>query len=211
RGTVGDGPAGAADVDFYALTLTAPSHGNLRVSGDGSTASLKSILTLYGSDPTTALKVRVVTQDDGSTHGGDAALDQDLGAGTWYVAVSGAGNRSFNPFLASSGYDRDTRPYTLTPNATSLGLTASGRPARLGRPAPPRRRPGVGCRRVRLSPGSASRLQSSARQWDVRGRIDRAAHLQCRRHIRRSGRHPGRARLGEVRPRHQRIAAHPRK
>src|SRR5262245_10274958 len=108
QAVVGDSPAGAADVDFYALNLAAPSQVNFRVSGDGGSAPLKSILTLYGPDPTVALKYRLVAQDDGSTHGGDATLERDLGAGTWYVAVSGAGNRSFHPLLAGSGYDGDT-------------------------------------------------------------------------------------------------------
>src|SRR5205823_6600128 len=105
--------------------------------GDGGSASLQSVLTLYGSDPTAALKYRVVSQDNGSSHGGNAALNLELGAGTWYVAVSGAGNRYFEPFLAHSGYDGDTGPYTLTATATSLGLTASDGPVfLLADPAP---------------------------------------------------------------------------
>jgi hypothetical protein len=131
QAAVGDSPAGAADVDFYSLTLAQTSHVTLNVHGDGSAASLQSILTLYGADPTATLKYRVAAQDDGSTHGGDAVLDLELGAGTWYVAVSGAGNRYFEPFLAHSGYDGDTGPYTLTASATSLGLTGSDGPVLL--------------------------------------------------------------------------------
>src|SRR5262249_42724871 len=52
---VGDSPAGAADVDFYSLTLGGASHVRLQVRGDGSNTSLQSVLTLYGPDPTTAL------------------------------------------------------------------------------------------------------------------------------------------------------------
>src|SRR5262245_52252449 len=134
---VGDSPAGAADVDFYSFTLSESSHVNLTVHGDGSASSVTGILSLYGADPTSTTHFRVVAQDDGAAHGGEAGLERNLGAGTWYVAISGTGNRYFHPFLADSGYEGDTGTYTLTVAATGLGLTTADGPVLLSStPAP---------------------------------------------------------------------------
>src|SRR5262249_10205191 len=110
-GTIGDGAAGAADVDWYRFTLAQPAHVvgttlDRQVSG-----ALVGILSLYNSDPDylsdafNPLGHRLLAQDDGSAHGGDARIEQLLAAGTYYVAVSGAGNRYFHPFLSGSGYE----------------------------------------------------------------------------------------------------------
>src|SRR5437016_3063473 len=52
-----------------------------------------------------------------------------LAAGSYYLAVSGAGNSLFNPFLADSGYYGQTGSYQLQLAAADLGLGPADGPA----------------------------------------------------------------------------------
>ncbi len=124
-GQVGDGVFGAADVDWYIFRLDAAAHVHLTVSGEADAAH--PVLGLYNvngdrfdfSDPFTPTGRRLLAQTaDGS---GDGFLDRDLPAGTYNVAVSGAGNADFHPFLAGSGNAGQPRFYTLGVAATPLG------------------------------------------------------------------------------------------
>src|SRR5262249_7528905 len=70
------------------------------------------------NDPYDPLGHRLLAQSGQAT--GDAHLDRDLGPGTYYVAVSGAGNRYFDPFLADSGLVGDGGDYALLVTAGDL-------------------------------------------------------------------------------------------
>ena len=61
-------------------------------------------------------------------------------AGTYYVAVSGAGNADFNPFLADSGYPGQPCAYDLALTETSLPLLAPPTGRSCSRPPTRRRR-----------------------------------------------------------------------
>lgn len=148
-GTIGQGAAGAADVDWYQFELTAPTDVHLATLDAQGGSSLVSVLSLYNndllpagaSDPYTdafdPLHHRLLAQDDGAAHGGDASLDRLLGPGTYYVAVSGSGDRYFNPFLAGSGNNGSTGDYGLLLTATAAGVSAGDGPAVLtADPAP---------------------------------------------------------------------------
>ena len=149
-GNIGQGAAGAADVDWYQFELTAPTDIHLATLDAQGGSSLVSVLSLYNSDPlppasanstyTDAfdpLHHRLLAQDDGAAHGGDASLDRLLGPGTYYVAVSGSGDRYFNPFLAGSGNAGSTGAYGLLLTATAAGVAATDGPAVLtADPAP---------------------------------------------------------------------------
>jgi hypothetical protein len=123
-GAIGNSPAGASDVDWYCFALSRPTEINLS-AGD---ASFSPVLSLYNSDaldigdPYDPLGHRLLAQDDGADHGGPATLDARLAAGTYYVAVSGSGNRFFYPFLAASGTPGSTGPYELLLQTTDLNL-----------------------------------------------------------------------------------------
>src|SRR5207248_11095557 len=65
---------------------------------------------------------RLLAQDDGAVQGGNAHLDRALAAGTYYVAVSGSGNRYFHPLIADSGYPGSAGDYQLAIQATDLHL-----------------------------------------------------------------------------------------
>lgn len=127
-GAVGDNPAAEADVDFFRFALAAPTRVRLAVQADGGDVPLQSVLSLYAPAPSLLSLDRLLAQDDGATHGGDAVLELSLGAGTYAVAVSGAGNRFFHPRLADSGLTGSTGAYTLTVTTTDLGLVAGDGP-----------------------------------------------------------------------------------
>ena len=65
--------------------------------------------------------------DQAATGDQDAApIIRDLAAGDYYVAVSGAGNHYFNPFVAGSGYGGATGAYRLLVSATALPTAPNG-------------------------------------------------------------------------------------
>lgn len=123
-GTIGDSPAGAADVDWFKFTLTSAATVRLRTLNEGADTDQVSVLGLYGSnpaDPTNfAYQFRLIAQDDGADRGGDAELEYTLGPGTYFVAVSGSGNRHFHPHLAASGLEGSTGDYGLLLTADNL-------------------------------------------------------------------------------------------
>ncbi len=139
---IGDSPAGAADVDWYRFTLDNPAGLTLRVVTPDGPDPAPVVVSLYNADPFnftdpyTRLGHRLLAQDDAA---GDnvVRLDRALAAGTYYVAVSGAGNHAFHPFLADSGYDGSTGAYRLQADAADLGLDPFAAPVVLfADPAP---------------------------------------------------------------------------
>jgi hypothetical protein len=133
-GTVGDGPAGAADVNWYTFELTGPAQVTLTTLDRPEGSPFVSVLTLYKSDPfdidnpTSPTYQRLLAQSDGATLGGDAFLAQTLGPGTYAVAVSGSGNRYFHPYLVDSGYYGSTGPYGLLLTTAPAGFADSDGP-----------------------------------------------------------------------------------
>ncbi|MEJ7638485.1 MAG: hypothetical protein WKF75_11055, partial [Singulisphaera sp.] len=141
-GLIGDGPAGPADVDWYSFTLDRPASLSLSARHRGANPPLKSVLSLYNIDPSNfqdsynPLGHRLLAQDDGSRHGGDASIGRDLGPGTYYVAISGAGNFDFHPFIAGSGHGGGTGSYDFLISATELGSGVDGPTVLAVAPAP---------------------------------------------------------------------------
>jgi hypothetical protein len=138
-GTLHNDTLNAGGVDWYQFTLTSASHVTLSTADGQGPAALVSVLTLYNTEapdpnypfdfnspPYDPLGHRVLAQDDGAGHGGDASVSRDLAPGTYYVAVSGTGNNYFNVFLADSGYPGRTGAYKLLVTAADLGLSAAG-------------------------------------------------------------------------------------
>src|SRR5262249_4844686 len=122
------------DVNFYQFTLANPAHVHLTaqapgltLAGPGSGGSTY-VLSLYDTDPLDPIGNRLLAQDDGATHAGQAAIDTTLAAGVYFVAVSGSGNRYFNPYLEGSGYKGQTGDYQLSLAGTDLSLAAGDGP-----------------------------------------------------------------------------------
>ena len=152
------------------------------------------VVSLYNNDPYDfsdlydPLGHRLVAQVQGSG-GGPTSLTESLAAGTYFVAVSGAGNLYFNPLLAGSGYPGSTGAYTLQVSSASLGLSAASGPIVLA-----------------TSPGAGQSSNSSplvirvdrveARSQQRQRRSDRQPAVQSDGCVRRPHRHvrPGRER-----------------
>jgi hypothetical protein len=135
------GTAGDADVDWYQFTLDGPAYVHAATLARSGGSPLSSVLGLYNytpfefGDPYSPFHYRLMVQQDGA--GGDASVDRLLGAGTYYLAVSGTGNRYFNPFLAGSGYPGSQGAYGLQITATPYAVGPDDGPAVLNAdPAP---------------------------------------------------------------------------
>lgn len=118
--SIGNSSAGAADVDWYHFSLSTTSFVSLHAED----ATFAGVLSLYNNDPSSPdptvalLKHRLVAQAQG-------VLALKLAAGDYFIAVSGAGNLWFNPFLADSGAAGATGAYRLDVAAAPLISTAT--------------------------------------------------------------------------------------
>ena len=126
-GTIGNSPAGSADVDWYTFTVDRPASVHFAVGQQSTSPGFRPIVSLYNSDPFDfgdpydPLHHRLLSQDDASSHAGPAAINRLLGAGTYYLAVSGAGNADFHPMMADSGLPGETGGYDLSIATADLG------------------------------------------------------------------------------------------
>jgi len=123
---IGNGAAGAADVDWYTFSLDQASR--VQISSVGRTVNNPpdTVLSLYNNDVgdfndlLDPIGHRLLQQAEADSFTGATSIDRPLAAGTYYVAVSGAGNRYFYPFLADSGLPGKTAQYILRINATDI-------------------------------------------------------------------------------------------
>jgi hypothetical protein len=123
-----DGRAAGGDVDWYRFTLTQASSVSLSTLDVAGGKHLNAIVSLYNAEqldpfypldfhspPYDPQQHRLLAQTTG-----DAGIDRELAPGDYFVAVSGSGNRYFNPFVAGSGYPGATGDYQLLVTATPL-------------------------------------------------------------------------------------------
>jgi hypothetical protein len=135
-GTLGSGPAGAADVNWYSFSLDTPARVVVTTPDQQVPGAATTVLGLYNNDPFDftdpydLIGHRLLVQDL-SAPGHDARIERSLAAGTYYLAVSGSGNRYFHPFLSDSGNFGSTGPYGLLVTATDLGLDPTSNPVLL--------------------------------------------------------------------------------
>jgi hypothetical protein len=131
--------SGTADVNWYRLTLNSAATvklttfdpagssfaGVISLYNNDPDALVQNVgadgLTLYPNDPLDAVGHRLLAQAAGTASGG-TSLTWNLAAGTYYVAVSGAGNQYFHPFIADSGLPGSTGAYGLTIEADGLNV-----------------------------------------------------------------------------------------
>src|SRR5579872_4564243 len=72
-GTIGNGPAGAADVNFYHFNLAQAANVTLDASDPLSSDTLGYVLSLYDTDQQDPLGNHLIDQADGATNAGDAS------------------------------------------------------------------------------------------------------------------------------------------
>ena len=136
-GTIGNGPAGAADVAWYHFTIDAPASVTLTAGTNALGDTFQGVLSLYNEDlydfgdPLDPLGRRLLAQNEAAAPGDLAQLGAILGPGSYDVAVSGAGNLYFNPLMAGSGYDGSTGDYNLLVSAQALDLGTGSAPTLL--------------------------------------------------------------------------------
>jgi hypothetical protein len=148
RGHIGNGPHADADIDWFKFQLDSAAIVDITAFTGALGSSLDSVVSLYVltpfefGDPQNPYGFRKLAQDDGGEHSGEGSINRALGEGTYYVAVSGSGNRHFNPLLPGSGYPGSTGDYVLQ-------ITASAFPVSIG--------PAV----LHVSPGDQASLPGS--------------------------------------------------
>jgi hypothetical protein len=118
----------AADVDWYTFTLDQAAEVTVQAHAQtaGGAAPVISLNNTDSfNDPQDLVGHRMLAQSGGP---GDPWIDRAVGPGTYFVAVSGAGNRYFNPNLADSGESGGTGDYGLIVSANTLAADPSGLP-----------------------------------------------------------------------------------
>ena len=123
-GRIGDGGGFATDVDWYSFTLVSTGRVQLTSLPGAGGASSPVVLTLYGDqlnefDPALPLQHQLRGRQEGHSNGTARPVDLRLEAGTYFVAVSGAGNRFFHPFVANSGVPGEATDYGVRISVTS--------------------------------------------------------------------------------------------
>jgi hypothetical protein len=126
-GTIGAGTGASNDVDWFSFTLAAPERINVAALTNSTGAVSPVVLTLYGDqmttfDPAIPLGHALLGRQQ-ATSSVSAQLTVNLNAGTYYVAVSGAGNRFFHPFLADSGTSGLATDYGVRVTATAASFS----------------------------------------------------------------------------------------
>jgi hypothetical protein len=141
-GSIGNGPFGGADVEWYSFTLDHSMLIDAALNQASQGGAFQGILSLYNNDPWDFQDpynpdgYRLLEQNAGSSAGG-AVIDRLLGPGTYDLAVSGAGNANFHPLLAGSGYAGHTGDFVFQLTAIDAGLGPNDGPAVLtADPAP---------------------------------------------------------------------------
>ena len=135
---------GAGGVNWYTFTLNQASDVQLTTLDATGGSHLDSVVSLYdteaqnysnppinynyNSPPFDPLQHRLMSQVDTAASGSPGVIERDLAAGTYYVAVSGQGDQSFNPFLADSGYAGSTGDFRLLVTTNPLPIAPGDGP-----------------------------------------------------------------------------------
>ena len=125
-----------ADVDWYKFSLDRASRVVLTTLNELAGTSLVSALSLFKedlaswNDPHNPTGLRMLAQADAAEQQQqDVQVSRELPAGTYYVAMSGSGNRDFHPFLADSGQLGSAGDYGFFISVEDLNLDPLDGPA----------------------------------------------------------------------------------
>lgn len=134
-GSIGDAMGVSTDVDWLSFSLDTAGRVQIASLPDSDGAVAPVVLTLYGDqlaefDPQTPLGHQWLGRREST--GSPARFDVELEAGTYFVAVSGSGNRFFHPFLSDSGLPGVATEYGLS---ITVGSDSSSLPETLGTPS----------------------------------------------------------------------------
>ena len=130
-GSIGNGPAGLADVTWFHFKSVDPAKVDLDISTPAGirhsrvSSACTTTIPRTSAIRTTWTAIACWPRCRRARRTGPSITPRDLGPGDYFVAVSGAGNLDFSPVLAGSGYDGASGSYELTIAATDLGLAGS--------------------------------------------------------------------------------------
>ena len=89
QGSIGSGPEGAADVEWFSFTLDGPARVTWELTRQQPDSSFNGVISLFNNDPYDFNDLydpdghRLLDQVDGKADGGVATLDDLLGPGTY--------------------------------------------------------------------------------------------------------------------------------
>lgn len=122
-GLIGSGTGLSSDADWYQFTLSEPAAVQLDVAATSSDEDAAALITLYSGESELYESHNPLRHDCLGQE--DSRLEITLGAGTYFMAVTGSGNRYFHPFLADSGLPGEASAYEVTVAVTSLDEAGS--------------------------------------------------------------------------------------
>lgn len=131
-GSTGAGIGQTTDVDWFRFTLESAGRVQITSRPNADDASTPVVLTLYGDqlvefDPAVPLQHRLLGRSESDSATAGAQIDVRLQPGTFFVAVSGAGNRYFHPFVVDSGLPGEGTDYGVSVSLVS-GRAPAGNP-----------------------------------------------------------------------------------
>jgi methionine-rich copper-binding protein CopC len=129
-GVIGRWADDGSEVDWYSFTLDSPASVSL-TTGPAAGSAFQGVVSLYNNDassgdPLDPIGHRLMAQSQASAPGALSRIDATLATGTYYVAISGAGNRDFHPLIADSGLAGSTGAYSLLLTSSNLKLAPGG-------------------------------------------------------------------------------------
>lgn len=127
-GSIGGATGVSSDVDWLSFTLDANSRVQIVARADANGATTPVVLSLFGDqlvefDPAVPNGHRAFGRRE--SHAGPVRFNVELNAGTYFVAVSGAGNRFFHPFMSDSGLLGVATEYGLSVTVVADSSTSS--------------------------------------------------------------------------------------
>ena len=132
NGLIGEGTGLSTDADWYSFSLAEPASVHVDIAArsieeGAADEAAAAVVSLYGGqselwEAHNPLRHSLLTQVSSEDASG---FDITLGAGTYFVAVTGAGNRYYHPFLADSGLPGTASEYEITLATTTLAQTGS--------------------------------------------------------------------------------------
>lgn len=133
---------GGGGVNWYSFTLDQASDVQLASFDVAGGTHLNSVVSLFQTEafnpfyslsdtapPFEPQQYRMLDQVETTSATTPGSIERQLAAGTYYVAVSGAGDEYFNPYLADSGYAGSTGDYQLLVTAQPLPIQPADGPA----------------------------------------------------------------------------------
>lgn len=119
RGTIGSS-ADDSDVDWFSFKLDKPS--TVRLASTGPISTGLYVSAPFDADRFAQSGIRLIKRVESNN------WQQTLAAGEYQIAVSGAGNDAFHPFLANSGLDGATGDYQLQISTDPLAVDPTDGP-----------------------------------------------------------------------------------